>query len=134
MPIATVRLRAIARRLMPRRGRLVLLAMLVVALSVAATAEACPACKQALSSTENASAADPIRGFMWSIVFMMSMPFLLLSGFGTYLWYIVRRAKLAAERGETIAARGPTRFGTGGEASEQSVAVDEHESETVEVG
>ncbi len=91
-------------RLVPSRRPLTFVAMLVVVLSIAATAQACPACKQALASTEHAQSGDIIGGFMWSILFLMSMPFLLLSAFGTYLWYIVRRARLAAERAQAATA------------------------------
>ena len=84
-------------RCVPGRRCRSVMALLVVVLSTATVAQACPACKQALASTENVAAGNPIQGFMWSILFMMSMPFLLLGGFGTYLWYIVRRARLAAE-------------------------------------
>jgi len=34
---------------------------------------------------------------MWSILFMMSMPFLILGGFGTYVYFSIRRARRAAE-------------------------------------
>ena len=113
-------------------------ALLVAALSVASTAHACPACKQALASTEHAGMGDPIQGFMWSILFMMSMPFLLLSGFGAYLWYIVRRARLAAEQAQAAAIVStatddqlePVASGTATHPSES----DRHERETVEVG
>lgn len=112
--------------------------LLVAALSVAGTAHACPACKQALASTEHAGMGDPIRGFMWSILFMMSMPFLLLSGFGAYLWYIVRRARLAAERSQALAvANAATEKELRPITSDSETHLagyDEREPETIEVG
>lgn len=143
MPTRVANVRALASRLRPSRHHLSLAAMLVAVLSIAATAQACPACKQALASTENAAAGNPIQGFMWSILFMMSMPFLLLGGFGTYLWYIVRRARLAAERAQAAAVAtsqnndlGHDNFGpalSDSSAGQLSVA-QQHEPETVEVG
>lgn len=112
--------------------------MLVAVLSIAATAEACPACKQALASTENAAAGNPIQGFMWSILFMMSMPFLLLGGFGTYLWYIVRRARLAAERAQAASVATSLHNDIDPSLRDASAnqlsAAEQHEPETVEVG
>ena len=134
-------IRGIFNRCLPgRRCRSVaalLIAVLSIAtvLSIASVAQACPACKQALASTEHARSGDPIQGFMWSILFMMSMPFLLLGGFGTYLWYIVRRARLAAEA--QAAAQGAAAALQCDEvaASQSSeVASSQHEPETVEVG
>ena len=129
-------IRGIFNRCLPgRRCRSVaalLIAVLSIAtvLSIASVAQACPACKQALASTEHARSGDPIQGVMWSILFMMSMPFLLLGGFGTYLWYIVRRARLAAEA--QAAAALPCDEVAASQSSE--VASSQHEPETVEVG
>ena len=53
------------------------------------TADACPTCK--LASAENGF--DPVRGYFWSILFMMSMPFLILGGLGTMFYLDVRRAR-----------------------------------------
>lgn len=145
-------IRGIFNRCLPgRRGRRVttaLVALLSIAtvLSIASMAQACPACKQALASTEHAGSADPIQGFMWSILFMMSMPFLLLGGFGTYLWYIVRRARLAAEAQAAadaaaqtvaalqcaeVAAAQPSDYAA---SPPSEFAASQHEPETVEVG
>jgi hypothetical protein len=131
-----------------RRGAtaLVVLLSITTVLSIASVAQACPACKQALASTEHAGSADPIQGFMWSILFMMSMPFLLLGGFGTYLWYIVRRARLAAEAqaATQAAAQAAAALQRAEVATSQpsdsaalqpcEVAASQHEPETVEVG
>ena len=44
---------------------------------------ACPTCKQALA--ENGQSQDGlVRGYFWSILFMMSMPFLIFCGMGYY--------------------------------------------------
>ena len=79
----------IARSLAP-----VLLAALL--LSIAGMAEACPLCKQALEHSETAG-ADPVRGYFWSILFMMSIPFLLLGSFSSYMYLAVRKARREQE-------------------------------------
>jgi heme/copper-type cytochrome/quinol oxidase subunit 2 len=68
-------------------------AILLLALSVTATAMACPSCKEALAAGDP-ERAHLVRGFFWSILFMLSMPFLLLTSFCTYMYVLVRRAKL----------------------------------------
>jgi uncharacterized membrane protein YjgN (DUF898 family) len=127
-----------------RRVTTALVVVLSIAsvLSIATVAQACPACKQALASTEHAGSGDPIQGFMWSILFMMSMPFLLLGGFGTYLWYIVRRARLAAEAEAAAQAAAASQCAEVAAAQSSDfaasqpseVAATQHEPETVEVG
>jgi heme/copper-type cytochrome/quinol oxidase subunit 2 len=53
---------------------------------------ACPTCKQALA--ENGQSQDGlVRGYFWSILFMMSMPFLIFCGMGYYFGSQVRRAR-----------------------------------------
>lgn len=73
-------------RKFPRTG--VILASLLVVLLTAGVVDACPSCKAGLDH-EHASLA---RGYFWSIVFMMSMPFLILGGLGSYFYYLVRKA------------------------------------------
>lgn len=63
---------------------------LVIVLLLATVAEACPNCKDQL-------AADPTthniaRGYFWSILFMLSMPILIITGLGSYFYYEIRRA------------------------------------------
>jgi heme/copper-type cytochrome/quinol oxidase subunit 2 len=52
---------------------------------------ACPNCKESLATGPNAF--NLVRGFFWSIVFMMSMPFLILGGLGSYFYWEVRKAR-----------------------------------------
>jgi hypothetical protein len=65
-----------------------ILAMVVLA-SVAA---ACPTCKEGLdqSDPQHQSVA---RGFYYSILFMMSMPYIILGSFGYLAFLSIRRAK-----------------------------------------
>ena len=63
-----------------------------VSLLLVQPALACPTCKQALA--ENGQSQDGlVRGYFWSILFMMSMPFLILCGLGYYFSSQVRRAR-----------------------------------------
>jgi heme/copper-type cytochrome/quinol oxidase subunit 2 len=57
----------------------------------ASPAWACPFCKEALGS----SGGDLVSGFFYSILFMLSMPFLIVTGMGTYMYVLVRRARAA---------------------------------------
>lgn len=78
-------------------------ALLIAAWTAAATA--CPTCKLALAES------DPVHqrmvaGYFYSILFMMSAPFILLGSFCTYAYILVRRARKArsAESGKRAAA------------------------------
>ena len=70
---------------------LVLVCVLVL---IEQTAMACPTCKDGMENDKNA--ASLVRGYFWSIVFMMSMPFLILTGLGSYFYWEVRRARAKA--------------------------------------
>jgi len=37
--------------------------------------------------------ASLVRGYFWSIVFMMSMPFLLLGSLSSYFYLLIRKAR-----------------------------------------
>jgi hypothetical protein len=80
------------------------LAPLAVAiLLLAGTAEACPTCKEAMQHDPASMAM--IQGYFWSILFMMSMPFLTLLGVGGYFYWEVRKAR--ARAASTAAAAAP---------------------------
>lgn len=53
-------------------------------------AAACPTCKEQIAG--DPAAYNIARGYAWSIVFMLSMPFLILGGLGSYFYWEVRRA------------------------------------------
>jgi hypothetical protein len=71
-----------------------LVRVLVLALVVACagTASACPNCKEALAE-QKGDAARLKDGYYYSIIFMVSMPFLLL---GTGTFFVVRAVKRGA--------------------------------------
>jgi hypothetical protein len=74
---------------------LILLCALVVVFVGATTTAACPNCKDALAAN------DPehnslVKGYFYSILFMMGMPFALVTCFSIYMYRQVLRAR--AER------------------------------------
>ncbi len=80
--------------------RRLILASLIVLFSFAATpvtktAQACPMCQIANESGENAAIRDARpRAYMYSILFMLSMPATLLTGYG-FGFYRLHRQQLA---------------------------------------
>lgn len=79
--------------------------MLVVACALAITsiANACPQCQKALAGSKGGVGGNIVRGYFWSILFMLSMPFLVLGGLSTYFYLLVRRAKAAVGNAAAVA-------------------------------
>jgi hypothetical protein len=76
-------------RFLPRLLPIIAVAVVFLAADVA---WACPTCKEALAS---AGGDNPnlVRGFFWSILFMMSMPFLLIGIFSTVMYRAVKKGQ-----------------------------------------
>ena len=77
--------------------------LLVLALAaIHGTALACPNCKEALAN--DPAAAGLVRGYFYSILFMLSMPVLIFSGLSSYFyWEICRgRARQQIENGAAV--------------------------------
>jgi hypothetical protein len=74
---------------------------LVVIVAVVAGAEAfgCPNCKDAVD-TSDPDGLNVARGYFYSILLMLAMPFTLAGSFGAYVWREMRRQKAAASVGE----------------------------------
>ena len=70
----------------------VAIALVVLA---AQTASACPSCKAALANQEGKG--DLVSGMMYSILFMLSMPFAIFGSISSYFYYLVRRARREQE-------------------------------------
>ncbi len=83
------------------RPHLLCLIAAVVLLCLPVVAEACPSCKQSLAASSN---PHLVRGFGWSIIFMLSMPFLILASLGGYFFTLIRRADRIALAKETTGA------------------------------
>ena len=80
----------------PRHFATLLLALIALLL-VATVAQACPGCKEAIAEND-LQGQRVARGYFWSILFMMSMPFTILGTFGTYCYVEVRRARRDKEQ------------------------------------
>lgn len=78
--------------------------LLVLALSEAASA--CPTCKAALAAHDS-SHGDLVSAYMWSILFLMAMPFTLLACFSGYMYCLVRRARRPQKPAGSAAAIEP---------------------------
>jgi hypothetical protein len=73
------------------RIAVLLLAMATVLLA-AGVAAACPTCKDGMASNDPEH-AHMVKGYFYSILFMMGMPYLLLTSFGLYMYREVRKAR-----------------------------------------
>lgn len=74
--------------------RLALAFTLLLALFVVDSAQACPTCKESLSENNK----ELVQGYFWSIMFMMAMPFSILTGIGTYFYVLIRKSKKNDEK------------------------------------
>jgi len=74
--------------------------LLIVAVAAGAEALGCPNCKDAVN-TSDPDGLNIARGYFYSILLMLAMPFTLVSSFGAYVWREMRRQKAAAAAGET---------------------------------
>jgi hypothetical protein len=88
---------------MPRRVVVPFVCLLTVLLVGPSLAEACPTCKEGLAGAGDGH--DLARGYYWSILFMMSMPFLILGGLAGYFYFEIRRARQTAPLADVPPAR-----------------------------
>lgn len=77
------------------RRLLFLAAFALLLSSLGSSAWACPTCTQGMEHDPAVMAMA--RGYFWSILFMMSMPFLIAGGLGTYFYLEIRKARRRAE-------------------------------------
>ena len=61
----------------------------IVIFVAAQVATACPTCKESLSAND----PQMMRGYFWSIMFMMAMPFSILTAMSTYFYILIRKAR-----------------------------------------
>ncbi|MFM7206632.1 MAG: hypothetical protein ACKO4T_08195 [Planctomycetaceae bacterium] len=71
----------------------------MLAVVVATEAIGCPNCKDAVD-TSDPDGLNVARGYFYSILLMLAMPFTLAGSFGAYVWREMRRQKAAAAAGE----------------------------------
>jgi hypothetical protein len=67
-------------------------AVALATLAFAQVATACPTCGNSIEH----SGGNLAEGFYWSILFMMSMPFVILGGLSLLFWLEIRKARRAA--------------------------------------
>ena len=65
---------------------------LAMVLLLGGIAAACPTCKDAIAQNDPQHQAM-VRGYFYSILFMMSMPFIVVGTFGGMAYYTVKRAR-----------------------------------------
>jgi heme/copper-type cytochrome/quinol oxidase subunit 2 len=77
---------------MNRPSNIILIAVTLLLVCFADSAFACPNCKDAMAG--DPAHSNMVIGYFWSILFMMSMPFLVFSGVAAYFYYEVCRARV----------------------------------------
>src|ERR1044072_5717031 len=66
--------------------------VLALVLLIASVAAACPTCKEGLAQNDPQGQALA-AGYYYSILFMMTTPYIVLATFGTCAYYSIRRAR-----------------------------------------
>jgi len=66
--------------------------VVVLVLLIASVAAACPTCKEGLAQNDP-QGQSIAAGFYYSILFMMSMPYIVLGTFGSIAYLSIRRAR-----------------------------------------
>ncbi len=74
--------------------------VLAVLAVVAADALGCPNCKDAVN-TSDPDGLNVARGYFYSILLMLAMPFTLAGSFAAYVWREVRRQKRRESEGSS---------------------------------
>jgi len=74
----------------PHRGVLIAALVLVMVALAASDAVGCPNCKDAVN-TSDPDGLNLARGYFYSILLMLAMPFTLAGTFGCYVWREMRR-------------------------------------------
>jgi uncharacterized membrane protein len=92
-------------RILNRRLWVVVALFVAIALT-ASVASACPGCKDALAENDPEK-NSLVKGYMYSILFMLTMPMAILGGFSAYMYRLVRRARSERIAGENTDAAPP---------------------------
>ena len=77
-----------------KRYLVVWLFVLTVSIAVCSDAWGCPTCKDGLQAADS-EGANIARGYFYSILLMIAMPFTLAGSFGLYVWREMRRQQHA---------------------------------------
>ena len=68
--------------------------LLIVCLAISSDVLGCPTCKDGLAAADS-EGANIARGYFYSILLMIAMPFTLAGSFGLYVWRETRRQQQA---------------------------------------
>ena len=82
-----------------RRLHTVVVLVGLAAVVAAADAFGCPNCKDGVN-TSDPDGLNIARGYFYSILLMLAMPFTLAGSFAAYVWREMRRQKRLVERAE----------------------------------
>jgi len=69
--------------------------VLALVLLIASVAAACPTCKEGLAQNDP-HGQSLAAGYAYSVLFMMSMPYIVLCTFGSVAYFSIRRARVNA--------------------------------------
>ena len=70
--------------------------VLIVSIALGSDAWGCPTCKDGLQAADS-EGANIARGYFYSILLMIAMPFTLAGSFGLYVWREMRRQQHAED-------------------------------------
>ena len=73
-----------------------LLLVTVVLWMVPVSGFACPGCKEAVASQSDGG--DVAAGYFWSVLFMLSMPYVILATLGMLFYRMCRKARIKEQR------------------------------------
>ena len=93
-------MRSNARHLLRVAGRLAICLCVAAIVATAGQALGCPTCKDGVAESDP-EGVNLARGYFYSILLMLAMPFTLVGSFGAYVWREMRRQKAAAAAGES---------------------------------
>src|ERR1700752_5097146 len=107
------------RRLINGRFAMVLIA-LVLCLVLQSVAAVCPNCKEAMEK-QDPTHGGVVKGYFYSILFMMGTPYLVLGTFCAVMYYRVRKARRSGQPPKNAAgstdARGSERTAVAGQST-----------------
>ena len=88
-------MRRIVYNICMKSGALVCTVLALVCIFAGSEALGCPTCKDGLQAADS-EGANIARGYFYSILLMIAMPFTLAGSFGLYVWREMRRQQRAA--------------------------------------
>ena len=92
--IVTVVVRRIVYNYCMNKTAKICLFVLIAVIAVGSDAWGCPTCKDGLQAADS-EGANIARGYFYSILLMIAMPFTLAGSFGLYVWREMRRQQHA---------------------------------------